>query len=46
MHTTLFEFRNYAMPPKDVSMRMRHRCEVKALGYQGAITDSIKDEFE
>lgn len=45
MHIALFEFRDYAMPPEDVSMRMRHRCEVKALRYKGAITDFVGDEL-
>lgn len=45
MHITLFEFRDYAVPPEDVSMRMRHRCEVKALGYKGAITNFVEDEL-
>lgn len=45
MHITLFKFCNYAMPPEDVSMWMRHRCKVKALGYKGAITNLVEDEL-
>lgn len=44
LHITLFEFCDYAVPTEDVPMRMRHRCKVKALGYEGAIAVLVKDE--
>jgi len=46
LHITLPELRDYAVPPKDVPMRMRHRCKVKALGYEGAIAISVNVESE
>jgi len=41
LHITLFKLCDYAVPAEYVPMWMRHRCKVKTLGYEGAITVSV-----